>query len=412
MKPIILGLKTIVFSCCLLMLTGLHAQILRQGKNYVPNQVLIKLKDDITLQPEALKNNGTGVDEVDKVLRTFTLKKVTNIFLPSTENKLTVSLNSLSTKTTQITDNKNKRANFLQLAFDKDSIDVLSLVAHLKLLPSVEFAEPNYIFSLDATMNQPIQAVQLKQQKKLWSTVQPIENNVQEKLLWSTGRKLDFLPPVVSPNDPLFSQQNNLTSANVQKAWEVTTGDSTVVAVIDTGVDWMHADLKDNIWINWAEYFGQPGVDDDGDGLIDDIRGWDFVNNDNDPTDDHSHGTHVAGIIAAKGNNGIGISGVNWNAKIMCLKVLQSTGRGDAATIAKAVDYAANKGAKIINLSLGGYYESLTFKSSLQNAYAKCLIVAAAGNDQTCIGPGKCPDGAPSSPIYPGSYSFVMGGNL
>jgi len=117
----------------------------------------------------------------------------------------------------------------------------------------------------------------------------------------------------------------------------------------------------------------------------------------------------VAGIAAAVGNNGIGIAGVYWNAKILPIKVFQSSGRGDAATIAKGVNYAANKGATVINMSFGSYSESLTLKNALASAYATAVLVAAAGNDGLCIGPGLCPDKQLGAPLYPGAYSFVLG---
>ncbi len=123
------------------------------------------------------------------------------------------------------------------------------------------------------------------------------------------------------------------------------------------------------------------GIDDDNDGYVDDIHGWDFINNDNDPSDDNSHGTHVAGIACAVGNNGIGIAGVDWHARIMPVKVFQSNGQGDVATITQGIYYAVMKGATVINMSFGSYAESLTMEAALQNAYATCVLVAAAGND-------------------------------
>lgn len=183
-----------------------------------------------------------------------------------------------------------------------------------------------------------------------------------------------------------------------------TTGDAnSVIGILDTGVDWQHPDLAANIWENIQE-IPDNGQDDDGNGLIDDIRGWDYINNDNNPTDDNSHGTHVADIVAAVGNNGIGIAGANWNAKIMPIKVFQSSGKGDAATIAKGITYAANKGATVINMSFGSGAVSLTMKNALASAYATAVLVASAGNDGMPIGP--C---AGCGPIYPGAFSFVLG---
>ncbi|TML00725.1 MAG: peptidase S8/S53 subtilisin kexin sedolisin, partial [Actinobacteria bacterium] len=135
------------------------------------------------------------------------------------------------------------------------------------------------------------------------------------------------------------------------EAWNVTTGSAGVtVAVIDTGVDWSHPDLSSQIWINPGENCSgcrTDGIDNDHDGYVDDWRGWDFVNNDNNPMDDHGHGTHVAGTIGASGNNGVGVSGVNWNVRIMPVKFLNAQASGTNANAVSAVLYAAQDGADV-----------------------------------------------------------------
>ena len=135
----------------------------------------------------------------------------------------------------------------------------------------------------------------------------------------------------IDVDDPLYSSQTNITSTNIDDVWDqYTTGDgSQVIAILDTGVDYTHPDLEANTWINTEELNGVEGYDDDGNGYIDDIRGWDFINLDNAPLDDNMHGTHVAGIAGAVGNNGIGIAGAAWNVKLMPIKVFQSTGHGN-----------------------------------------------------------------------------------
>ena len=208
-----------------------------------------------------------------------------------------------------------------------------------------------------------------------------------------------------SPNDPLYPQQGWLTLINAPAAWDSTTGDtSQVIAILDTGVDWNHPDLAPNIWINPGEIPGN-GLDDDVNGYVDDIRGWDFINNDGNPMDDNSHGTHVAGIAAARGNNATGIAGVAWNAKIMPVKMLQSSGTGTTAGLAAAIGYAASNGATVINMSLGYYTESFTVKAALENAYSTAVLVAAAGNDQYCI----CSDCDLCFTMFPAAYPFVLG---
>ena len=157
------------------------------------------------------------------------------------------------------------------------------------------------------------------------------------------------------------------------------TGEGVVVAVVDTGVDLDHPDLASQIWVNTDEIAGN-GIDDDHNGYVDDVSGWDFASNDNDPNDVYGHGTHVAGIIAAE-NNGIGSTGVAPDATIMPVRVLGSDGSGTASAVAAGIRYAAQNGADIINLSLGGSFSSVIY-AALQYAQSlDVLVVAAAGNE-------------------------------
>ncbi|MCU5600789.1 MULTISPECIES: S8 family peptidase [Bacillus cereus group] len=190
---------------------------------------------------------------------------------------------------------------------------------------------------------------------------------------------------------------------NVEEAWKITKGSpDIVVAVIDNGVDWKHTDLMDRIWTNKKETLN--GKDDDGNGYIDDIRGWDFADNDNNPDehDDDDHGTPIAGVIAAT-ENGSGTIGVAPNVKIMPLRVLgnkNNSNDNNIASMVKAIDYAIKNGAKIINFSIGTPSESLTIKEAVKRAKdANVLFVAAAGNTESG---GKNND---TTPFYPASYS-------
>lgn len=162
-------------------------------------------------------------------------------------------------------------------------------------------------------------------------------------------------------------------------------GSEVIVAVIDTGLDFFHPDLtRDRIWRNQNETLN--GVDDDKNGYVDDVYGWDFVHQDNNPWDDSGHGTHVAGIIAANGNNGIGIRGLNSSAKIMVLKAMNFTGHGRASHIAEAIGYAVDQGARIINLSLGGLRRSAVEDHAIDYAVSRdVVVVVAAGNLQVDI---------------------------
>jgi thermitase len=163
-------------------------------------------------------------------------------------------------------------------------------------------------------------------------------------------------------------------------AWTRITGGDVTVAVVDTGVDLAHRDLAPNLWSNPGELPGN-GIDDDGDGLVDDVHGADFVNRDGDPADDNGHGTHVAGIFAARGNNGVGVAGLAWRARIMAVKVLGPDASGDMATVAEGVRYAVAHGARVVNLSLTGPSPGPDLAAAVaEAAAANVLVVAAAGN--------------------------------
>lgn len=210
-----------------------------------------------------------------------------------------------------------------------------------------------------------------------------------------------ILRKAVIPNDPMFGSQWGLhnigqvftdsisgtpdADVDAPEAWDIHTGDGTVViAVIDSGVDYTHEEFAGRIWVNPGENCSN-GIDDDGNGFVDDCRGWDFVNGDNDPIDDDTrwHGTLVSGIIGAAGNNGKGIAGMNWNVRIMPVKFLDEGGEGDVAHEIQAIIYAIDNGAQLINASYGISIsiEPETEKAAVESARnAGLLFVAAAGN--------------------------------
>ncbi len=196
------------------------------------------------------------------------------------------------------------------------------------------------------------------------------------------------------PNDPSYSKLYGLTKISAPNAWDTHTGaKNVVVGVIDSGVQYTHPDLASNIWVNPGEIAGN-GIDDDNNGYVDDVYGWNFVSNNNNPLDDNGHGTHVAGTIGAVGNNGTGVVGVTWNTQIAALKFLDSTGGGYTSDAILAINYAKKMGFAILNNSWGGGGYSSSLKSAI-DAY-NGLFVAAAGNNGT---------NNDSSASYPASYT-------
>ncbi len=238
---------------------------------------------------------------------------------------------------------------------------VRDAVGRYKASGDVEYAEPDFIRDADQTSPNP-----------------PQDPYYQDGTLWGLNNT---------------GQNSGTIDADVDEpeAWQVTTGGDTqvVVAVIDSGVDYNHPDLNQNVWIN-------P------DASATDVHGYDFYNDDADPMDDNGHGTHVAGTIAAE-NNSAGIVGVNWTAKIMPLKFLGSTGSGSTSNAIRAVDYAVTNGAKLSNNSWGGggYSQALYDAINRANA-AGSLFVAAAGNG----GSDGVGDNNDTTPHYPSSYDL------
>ncbi|HQL34380.1 MAG TPA: S8 family serine peptidase [bacterium] len=220
------------------------------------------------------------------------------------------------------------------------------------------------------------------------------------------------------PNDSYYGNQWYLTRIKAPAAWEkINSSPNITVAVIDAGVEIDHPDLRDNIWINRQEIPNNQ-IDDDHNGFIDDVSGWDFVQNLPDPSPKFdegwtesgvSHGTMVAGIMAAVGNNYKGISGVTWKAKIMPLRALNDKGEGHIGAVVRAIDYAVHNGADIINLSFVGFNYSQALQDAIQRAYdAGVIVVAAAGNEQQ-DGEAYNTD---KTPIYPACYDGKNGENM
>jgi predicted CXXCH cytochrome family protein len=227
----------------------------------------------------------------------------------------------------------------LVVRVDPNNLD--TALATLKSQAGVEFVEPNYLVSVSSL---PLSAS--------------------------------------SPNDPLFMDQSYLQQIQVPQAWNVLpTLQPVTVAILDTGVNLTHPDLINSIWQNSAEAAGIPNVDDDHNGYVDDVHGWNFVDGNNNVNDDNGHGTYLAGIIAASINNHVGIAGIAPNAHVLPVKVLDKNGYGTYANVAEGIIYATNMGARIIELGFGGTGSSELMQSAINYALAhNVLVVAAAGN--------------------------------
>jgi subtilisin family serine protease len=223
----------------------------------------------------------------------------------------------------------------LQLVATGRDQTVWEAVAGLEAYPQVAYAEPNFEYRIDAV-----------------------------------------------PDDPSFPAQWGLATIDAPAAWDVTTGSSGVVAaVLDTGLEYEHPDIEGNLWSNPGET-PLDGIDNDNNTLIDDTSGWDFIGDDADPRDANGHGTHVAGILGAEGDNGVGVAGVNWDVSIMPLRVCDAGGSCNSAAIVEAITYAGAEGAHVANMSFSGGAFSQAQKDAL-DAAAGTLFVASAGNSNS-----------------------------
>lgn len=275
---------------------------------------------------------------------------------------------SLFNKSRQLNTNS---GHFYVVEGNQRSLDLL------KSNDSVEYVEPNYIITLDTEGhgNVTLDEKSLADSKftQQWGLKNTGKNSGS---WWSPGKKGE--------------------DVNAEKAWTLTRGKrKIVVAVIDTGLDYTHSDLKANLWTNKAELNGEEGVDDDGNGYVDDIHGYDFANKDGDPMDGHGHGTHCAGVIGAV-HNRAGIAGVMANAQIMGIKFLTDRGSGTTADAIESINYATKAGVDVMSNSWGGGGRSEALKEAIEEANAAGIVfVAAAGNSR---------NDNDSKPSYPASY--------
>ncbi len=229
--------------------------------------------------------------------------------------------------------------------------------------------------------------------------------HIEKNLLWQAlNISSDPVPetaprlPAKRKNDPMLSRSYGILKVQAQQAWTKTIGsEQVVVADIDTGIDYNHQDLINNIWRNPKELRGDK-KDNDGNGFVDDVVGWDFANNDSLPWDDNGHGSHTSGSIGATGGNGVGTSGVTQRVQLMGLKFLDADGSGTTENAIRAIKYAVNHGAVILSNSWGGDEYSKALEDAISEAGShNVLFVAAAGNDGT---------NNDTQPMYPAAYNL------
>ena len=315
-----------------------------EDSDFVPGELLVKFKPGISVKPSVSAKGiaTTGYSSIDKLNEQYNVTSLEKVF--KTAKK------SFAKEILYLTN-----IHILKLPADAD---ILAVVEAYQKDPNVEYAEPNYIYHTS----------------------------------------------IITPNDPGFVYQWALNQSSdhdidAPEAWDIARGnESIVIAIVDTGVDWDHPDLATNIWNNSDEIL--DGNDTDGNGYIDDVGGWDFVNNDNNPMDDNGHGTHCAGIASAVTNNSVGIAGVCWNCTIMPIKGLNSEGSGSNTDLSNAIIYAADNGADVISMSWGSYSSSNLLKDALNYTYNKSVILVAAAGNYYPI--GTC------SKHYPAGYDNVI----
>lgn len=343
---------------------------------YRPGEIIVKFKASSPVNIKSVngKFSTSRVSKVDVVLNSLGVKEAEQLM------PLTGTIKGQPRRMKAYNGNNVVESDLSKLyclKFDETKTqNIFDAVEQLKELPQVEFAEPNYLQFIMSTDDQTYM------------------------------------------QEPYYSEQYGLAAINLPQLWAVDkiTTKRPVIAIIDTGVDIEHPDLAANIWTNPLEASGAENADNDNNGFKNDVHGWDFVNNSARIRDNNGHGTHCAGIAAAVGNNGIGITGANPDAYIMPITVMQSDGTGDIATIIKGIDYAAANGADVISMSIGGSAYSLAYEQALAKAYMTAVIVAAAGNDGNCIYYHNQPchhptTGAPNYGYtsFPAGFTFVLG---
>ncbi|OGJ17903.1 hypothetical protein A3K73_04680 [Candidatus Pacearchaeota archaeon RBG_13_36_9] len=336
--------------------------------NYVPGEVIVKFKDNRNASEVYSSNYSIIMPEMDfkatNLMLEYNLYN-SNDFFGDLHQQLMFQDTSLKQYMQEIQFQfsyvepitPEEAVGLLQIYTFETQRDVIGLVEELNKNPEIEYAQPNYIYTISTPNPNDLYA------------------DANQDGVWSTGAW-----------GQAYDDLWGITKTQTNQAWGLSEGQSIIVAVVDTGIDYTHEDLKDNMWKNQDEIAGN-GIDDDKNGFIDDIYGWDFSNNDNDPKDDHGHGSHCSGTIAAVGNNAKGIIGMAPKARLIAVKGLNSGGSGTTEQLGKGIRYAVDNGARVISNSWGpggsgnGGSDPAAEEASFY-AYSKgAIVVFAAGND-------------------------------
>lgn len=316
-----------------------------QETKFVNNHLIVKIKEIKYKQSEVdLSQNKLGVQKLDAL-----------------------NIQSGISSIKAIGQHQNTRTFLLVF---QNPIDMPAFVKKYNQTGLLEYAEPNYIAS-------------------------------------GGGEKFTLSNSEIIPNDNRFNRQWGLynpgtqtgigtviadSDVDMELAWDIQTGDpNMIIAISDSGLRLTHPDIASRVWSNPLETAN--GIDDDGNGLIDDIKGWDWINNDNDPTDDLGHGTNIAGIIGAIANNNSLFAGANWNSKLMILKSLDQNNSATYEGMASSIYYAADNGAKVLSMSLGGGPSNLIRDAVAYTNTHNMIFVACMMNFNTDV------------PFYPAAYS-------
>ena len=365
----------------------------------VEGEVLVKFRDNAAVRMTTTRSGEyqtCGIRAVDDVLSSFGMEKVEQLCPANPTRSLR---RSPSYGGGEVVEHDMTKLYRIRLNAD-DRQRSYELIEQLKQCGDIEYAEPNYIVSALETVS---------------SHPGPSEGSNYPLSTDGGTRSGAYFNAAAYTSEPMYSTQWGIPAVRLPELWAADTSSNTarkVIAIIDTGVDTDHPDLADNIWTNPNESSTANGYDNDNNGFVDDLHGWDFVNQTGIMHDFNSHGTHCAGIAAAVGTNGIGMTGANPQALIMPLSALQSNGTGDIATIIRAINYAARNGADVLSMSFGSYAYSIALEQALAQAYQSAVLVAAAGNDGYHIDPRCCPDPAHAmwdGPMFPAAFTFVLG---